>query len=444
MPPDTDRWRELVARFAVHAGRAGYGEVVPPMLEDLGVFHRMGEATDVVTKEMYDFEDKGGRRVALRPEFTASLMRVFVEHRPAVPWKVWCWGPAFRYEKPQAGRYRQFAQLGLEAVGTNDPGIDVEVIAVAHDLYRDLGLRRFTLKINSLGDAATRGPYLDALRGHFEANLDALSAQSRLTLAKNPLRVLDSKREEDQALIAAAPRMVDFLTDELGAHFEAVQAGLRACAIDFEVDDRLVRGLDYYTHTLFEFASDAMESAQNAIGGGGHYDDLVEQLGGPSTPGIGFGLGIDRILIACDAEGVFGAETVASRLDAFVVDTTGGSQAIALTSELRRAGCSADRAFGGRSMKAQMKAADRSGARVAVIVGSREVEAGVVALRDLVSGEQVEVPRATLVDELTRRRPQRADPPSGRPSDPPGGGEWRASGGRRPDCRRVGVRGRQD
>lgn len=404
LPPDTDRWRALVSRFADHAARAGYGEVVPPMLEDLGVFHRMGEATDVVTKEMYDFEDKGGRRVALRPEFTASLMRVFVEHRPAVPWKVWCWGPAFRYEKPQAGRYRQFAQLGLEAVGTSDPGIDVEVIAVAHDLYRDLGLRRFTLKVNSLGDASTRGPYLEALRSHFEANLDALSAQSRVTLGKNPLRVLDSKRDEDQELVAAAPRMADFLTDELGAHFEAVQRGLRSCGIGFSVEPRLVRGLDYYTHTLFEFASEAMEGAQNAIGGGGHYDDLVAQLGGPATPGIGFGLGIDRILIACDAEGVFGADSVAVGLDAFVVDTTGGSEAVAITTELRRAGLAADRAFDGRSMKSQMKAADRSGARSAVIVGSREVEAGVVAVRDLVSGEQVQLARSDLAAELIRRR----------------------------------------
>jgi histidyl-tRNA synthetase len=399
LPPETDRWRELVARFAAHASRAGYGEVIPPMMEDLGVFHRMGEATDVVTKEMYDFDDKGGRRVALRPEFTASLMRVFVEHRPVLPWKVWCWGPAFRYEKPQAGRYRQFAQLGLEAVGSADPGVDVEVVAVAHDLYRDLGLRAFTLKLNSLGDATTRAPYLAALRSHFEASIDALSPQSRQTLEKNPLRVLDSKRDEDQALIAAAPRMANFLTDELGAHFEAVQAGLRACGIDFEVEPRLVRGLDYYTHTLFEFASEAMEGAQNAIGGGGHYDDLVEQLGGPPTPGIGFGLGIDRILLACDAEGVFGAPP--TRLDAYVIDTTGGAEATAITAELRRAGLRVDRGFDRRSMKSQMKTADRSGATVAVIVGSREVEAGVVAVRDLATGVQSQVGRGALVAHLT-------------------------------------------
>jgi histidyl-tRNA synthetase len=403
LPPETDRWRALVSSFAAHAERAGYGEVIPPMLEDLGVFLRIGEATDVVTKEMYDFEDKGGRRIALRPEFTASIVRMFVEHHPTVPWKVWTWGPAFRYEKPQAGRYRQFAQLGLEAIGSADPGVDVEVIAVAHDLYRDLGLRQFTLKINSLGDASTRGPYLDALRAYFEANADQLSEQSRITLGKNPLRVLDSKREQDASLIAAAPQMTDFLTPDLAAHFDAVQRGLTACGIAFEVEPKLVRGLDYYTHTLFEFASEALGTAQNAIGGGGHYDNLVEQLGGPSTPGIGFGLGIDRILLACDAEGVFGPPT--DRLDAYVVDTTEArSEAVGLCAELRRAGARVDRGFDGRSMKSQMKTADRSGARFAVVVGSREAEAGTVALKELATGEQTVVARADLAATILARR----------------------------------------
>jgi histidyl-tRNA synthetase len=400
LPPETDRWRELVRIFGELAARSGYGEVIPPVLEDLGVFHRLGEATDVVTKEMYDFADKGDRHVALRPEFTAQVARMFIEHHPTTPWKVWCWGPAFRYEKPQAGRYRQFAQLGIEAIGTTDPGVDVEVIAVAHDLYRELGLRDFTLKINSLGDESTRGPYLAALRAHFAAHLGDLSTQSRVTLEKNPLRVLDSKRAEDQEIIARAPHMVDFLTDELGTHFAAVQTGLSACAIPYEVDPRLVRGLDYYTHTLFEFASHAMEGSQNAIGGGGHYDNLVEQLGGPSTPGIGFGLGVDRILLACDAEGVFDASSTQRRLDAYVVDTTGGAEAVGLCAALRRAGLRVDRGFDGRSMKSQMKTADRSGARFAIIVGSREVEAGVVGLRDLSTGEQREVPREALAAAL--------------------------------------------
>ncbi len=404
-PPVTDRWRALVGEFAEHATRSGYGQVEPPMFEDLRVFLRVGEATDVVTKEMYDFVDKGERHIALRPEFTASLMRVFVETPPAqLPWKVWAWGPAFRYETPQAGRYRQFFQLDVECVGSADPDVDVEVIALAHDFYRAIGLRRFTLRLNTLGDATTRGPYLDLLRAYFAANLGSLSEQSQVTLAKNPLRVLDSKRAEDQEIILSAPKIADVLTDELAVHFERVQAGLRAVGIDYVLDARLVRGLDYYTHTLFEFAADSLDSAQNAIGGGGHYDNLVEQLGGPSTPGIGFALGVDRTLLACDAEGVFPAPSTAPEV--FVVDTAGGREAVVLTQELRRAGIRAERAFDGRSMKSQLKASDRSGAGIAVVIGTNEVEQGIVMVRDLRTEDKTNaqrpVPRSDAVTELQR------------------------------------------
>ena len=402
LPPVTGRWRALVSVYAEQASRAGYGEVIPPMFEDLGVFLRIGESTDVVTKEMYDFEDKGGRRIALRPEFTASLMRVFVENRPAsLPWKVWSWGPVFRYEKPQANRYRQFMQLDAECVGSTDPDVDVEIITLAADLFATLGLRRTTLKLNSLGDAKSRPRYLDALRAYFAANAASLTEQSRMTLDVNPLRVLDSKREPDQAIIADAPRMVEFLDGPTSAHFERVQTGLRSVGVDFVLEPRLVRGLDYYTHTCFEFASDALDSAQNAIGGGGHYDNLVEQLGGPATPGIGFGLGIDRILAACDAEGVFGAP--ATVLDVFVIDLTGGAQALELTHVLRRAGVRADRAFDSRSMKAQFKGADRSGAAYALIVGSDELASNTVMLRDLRSGTQEPIARADVLADLTKR-----------------------------------------
>ena len=400
--PETDRRRALVDAFATAAGRAGYREVQSPLLEDLGVFLRVGEATDVVTKEMYDFVDKDGTRIALRPEFTASLMRMFVEHPPAtLPWKVWTTGPAFRHENPQAGRYRQFFQLDLEAVGAADPDVDVEVIAVAHDFFRSLGLTQVSLKLNSLGDESSRAPFMAALRAHFDANRDGLSEQSRITLEKNPLRVLDSKRDYDQSVIEAAPRMTEFLSAHTAAHFERVQRGLRAVGIAFTLESRLVRGMDYYTHTLFEFVADALVSSQNAIGGGGHYDNLVEQLGGPSTPGIGFGLGIDRILLACDAEGVFGPPL--RMVAVFVVDTTGGSSAVALTHELRRAGIGAERSFDGRSMKAQFKAADRSGAAIALVVGSDEEAAGTVVVRDLRASDQVVVPRAGVLAEVQRR-----------------------------------------
>lgn len=383
LPPDTDRWREFVRVFADLAGRSGYGQVVTPMFEDLGVFLRLGDSTDVVTKEMFDFKDKGDppQHLALRPELTASICRAYAEHRPIPPWKVWYEGPQFRYEKPQAGRYRQFSQVGIEVLGSDDPAIDVEVIALGWRFYEALGMKQVTLLLNSLGDPTCRPQYLEALREYLLDNADRLSEQSRVTLQKNPLRVLDSKRAEDQPVIADAPLMVDHLTPECAEHFDGVATGLESLGIGYEISPRLVRGLDYYTRTTFEFASGALDSAQNAVGGGGRYDRLVEDLGGPPTPGIGFALGIDRILLACDAEDTFPAE--ATVVDAFVVDMTDGHEATLVCDELRRSGLGADRSFGGRSVKAQMKVADRSGARVAVIVGKDEVEAGVVSVRDL-------------------------------------------------------------
>lgn len=401
LSPDTDRWRALVEVYAEHAARAGYGEVVPPVLEELGVFLRMGESTDVVTKEMYDFTDKDGDRIAMRPEFTAGLMRVFLQNRPqTLPWKVWAWGPTFRHEKPQGGRFRQFMQLDAECVGSNDPDVDVEIIALANDFFRALGLRQFTVKVNSLGDESCRPAYFEALRAHFSAHIDSLTSESRKTLELNPLRVLDSKRPPDLPVIEAAPRMIDYLTDETGAHFARVLAGLDSVGVPYEVTPRLVRGLDYYTHTLFEFASDALDTSQNAIGGGGHYNNLIEQLGGPSIPGIGFGLGIDRILMACDAEGVFGAPRTA--VDVFVIDTAGGVEALTLCTELRRAGVKADRSFDGKSMKSQFKDADRSGATIALVVGSDELAAGTVQVRDLRGEERIQhaVARSEVVTRV--------------------------------------------
>ncbi len=369
--------------FADLTGMAGYGQVVSPMFEDIGVFQRLGESTDVVTKEMFDFFDKGEppQHLALRPELTASICRVYAQHRPTPPWKAWYEGPQFRYEKPQAGRYRQFSQVGVEVLGTDDPASDVEVIALGWRFYETLGLGRTRLLLNSLGDPTCRPQYVDALTSYFNGNSAQLSEQSRETLAKNPLRVLDSKRREDQGLIAEAPLMVDYLTTECAEHFAQVTEGLDALGIAYELSPRLVRGLDYYTRTTFEYASDALDTAQNALGGGGRYDGLVEALGGPPTPGVGFALGVDRILLACDAEDTFAAP--ASQLQVFVVDMTGGAQATQLVHELRAAGLGADRSFGGRSVKAQMKVADRSPARVALLVGEDELAAGSVTVRDL-------------------------------------------------------------
>ena len=394
LAPEAARWRSFQEVFADVVEQAGYGYMIPPMFEDLGVFLRLGEATDVVTKEMYDFEDKGGRRVALRPEQTASVCRAFVQHRPTTPWKVWYAGPNFRYEKPQQGRYRQFDQVGIEVLGVEDPYLDAEVIALAAQFYARLGLANVQLSINSLGDAGDRQRFTDVLRTYFESHIDRLSEESRITLSKNPLRVLDSKRREDQAVIADAPRIRDYLSEQAGEHFAAVLAALDAQNITYTIDDRLVRGLDYYRRTTFEFVSTALTAAHTAIGGGGRYDGLVEELGGPSTPGIGFALGLDRTLLACDAENVFPAPT--SRVFAFVVDTTGGLEAAKVCDELRRVGIGADRAFDGRSMKAQMKAADRSGAKVSIIIGSNELEAGQVLIRPMNSGDQYLVERGQL------------------------------------------------
>ena len=386
--------------FADVVETAGYSHIIPPMFEDLGVFLRVGETTEIVTKEMYDFEDKGGRRVALRPEQTASVCRAFVEHRPVTPWKVWYAGPNFRYEKPQQGRYRQFDQVGIEALGVDDPQLDAEVISLAMEFYARLGLRQVRLAINSLGDSGDRDRYSAALRAHFAANLGALSAESQATLERNPLRVLDSKRDQDAPLIASAPKMADHLSDAAAQHFAQVQSSLRDAGIDFVVDDRLVRGLDYYRRTTFEFVSTSLASAHTAIGGGGRYDGLVAELGGPETPGIGFALGLDRTLLACDAEGVFAAP--ASRVEVFVVDITGGGAATAICADLRAAGVGADRAYEGRRMKAQMKAADRSGARLAVIIGDDEIAANTAVIRTMEGGSQQTVPRDELVASVRR------------------------------------------
>lgn len=406
LSPDSSRWRQFQSSFAEIVECAGYQYIIPPMFEELGVFLRLGDTTEVVTKEMYDFEDKGGRRIALRPEQTASVCRAFVEHRPTTPWKVWYSGPNFRYEKPQQGRYRQFDQVGIEALGVDDPMLDAEVIALASHFFQKLGLQQVQLFINTLGDDGDREKYTEALRLYFNEKVSTLSAESRATLEKNPLRVLDSKRPEDQAVIAEAPTIRDFLSDGAAEHFRSVLSALDAMNIKYTLSDRLVRGLDYYRRTTFEFVSTALTAAHTAVGGGGRYDGLVEQLGGPATAGIGFAIGLDRTLLACDAENVFAAPN--TDVSVFIVDTTGGMHAAELCQLLRMHGVSTDRAFDNRSMKAQMKAADRSGAALAVIIGSDEVEQGTVVIRPMGDGEQFNCPRSEVLETI-RLRVQKLD-----------------------------------
>ena len=402
LPLESARWEGLVAVFADLVGGAGYGLVVNPMFEDIGVFLRgIGEASEVVTKEMYEFRDKGDRLLALRPEGTASVARAFIQHRPTVPFKAWYVTPAFRYERPQAGRYRQHHQVGIEAFGVADPHLDVEVISLAASLYRRLGLSRVSLRINSMGDGNCRPAYIDALLAHLRAHASELCDEHRQKFEANPLRVLDCKRSECMAVADSAPVITDYLCDDCAAHFAEVLAGLDSVGVRYGQDPCLVRGLDYYNRTTFEFAAEALGGAQNGAGGGGRYDGLVEALGGPPTPGIGFGIGIERVLLACDAEAAFPAP--AALVDVFVVDTTGGRRAIGICDELRAEGLRVDRAFDGRSMKAQMKLADRSGAAVAVIIGEEEAAEEAATLRPLRGGgQQMRVPRSELTDAVRR------------------------------------------
>ena len=400
--PDSEHHQRLVDIFSAVVGEAGYTQVITPMFEHIEVFQRLGDATDVVRKEMYDFQDKGGRHLALRPEQTASVVRAFAEHRPNIPWKAWYTGPNFRYERAQKGRFRQFSQVGVEALGTEDPYLDVEVMALAWRFYERLGLSQIKLEINSLGNKDDRVHFMDALSQHFEKYRKDLSEESQKTLEVNPLRVLDSNREQDSDLIASAPNMIDFLSEDAKRHFLLIQEGLDALDIPFIVNSKLVRGLDYYVRTAFEFVAESFDAAQNAVGGGGRYDGLAEDLGGPPTPGVGFAIGSDRTLLACEAEGVFQTSELVTEV--FVVDTTGGLAALSLTDQLRSAGFKTDRAWDNRSMKAQMKAADKSGALVAVIVGEEELATDTVTLRDLrESTEQSEIKKEIIIETLRKR-----------------------------------------
>jgi histidyl-tRNA synthetase len=411
LPPESERWSELVQVFATRAARFGFGLIVTPIFEHREVFQRVGESTDVVRKEMYDFDDKGGRAIALRPEGTAPVVRAFVQHRPPVPWRVWYLAPHFRYERPQKGRFRQHWQLGAEVLGIDDPDIDVEVIALAHGFYQAVGLQQVSLLLNSMGDEACRPAYVAVLREYLLDHVGALGPEFRERVEASPLRVLDSKRDDWQDVIERAPQITEHLSDESSAHFEQVQHQLDALGIRYELAPRLVRGFDYYTGTTFEFQSGALDAAQNAIGGGGRYGRLAEEMGGPPTAGIGFGIGIERMLIACDAESVLPVPE--PRVDAFVVSTLGaaGTTALALVvSELRETGLRAERAYGGRSLRRQMGAAEKSGAVYCVILAEREAARGEVVVKDLRTGDQVDVPRVGLAGWLLARREAETKP----------------------------------
>jgi histidyl-tRNA synthetase len=373
------------------------------VFEHVEVFNRLGESTDVVSKEMYEFTDRGDRRLALRPEGTAPVVRAYVQHKKHGPWKVWYLAPLFRYERQQRGRYRQHWQLGIEALGLDDPDVDVEVIAFGHGLLRDVGvLRGTTLLLNSMGDRTTRAEYVGVLREYLLAHGDSLGDEFRDRVAVNPLRVLDSKREDWQDVIERAPQLTEHLSDASREHFEQVQRGLDALEIHYELAPRLVRGFDYYTSTTFEFVSSALDAAQNAILGGGRYDDLAEEMGGQPTPGIGFGMGIERLLIAADELRVLTPPE--ARLDVYVIDElTGGREALALTQELREAGLRVERSYGNRSASAQRKAAERARPTFIVTLRPEQFGRGEVVVRKLLERQEFEVPRDQIAGWLQER-----------------------------------------
>jgi histidyl-tRNA synthetase len=367
-PFDSAGFQALAVGFAALVERAGFGLIVGPMFEDLAVYARVGATTDIVRKEMYDFHDKGNRHVALRPDSTPSVVRAYIEHRPDLPWKVWYLAPHFRYDRPQAGRYRQHHSAGIEVLGVADADVDAEVIALSHEYLTTIaGLEGFDLLINTLGDETCRPPYRDELVTFLEQHEPDLCDEHRDHWRDNPMRLFDCKRDACRGVMADAPRLLDKLCDPCAQHFERVRTGLDALKIEYRIEPRLIRGQDYYTRTTFEYEATSLDQAQLALGGGGRYDGFVEALGGPATPGIGFGLGLERILLAMQAEGVHVADP--SRPQVFVIDTTpGATHAAPVTHALRAAGIRTVRAYDERSHKSQSKLAQRSRADLGVVL----------------------------------------------------------------------------
>ncbi|WP_228975391.1 histidine--tRNA ligase [Streptomyces sp. DH12] len=402
LPPDSATYLAVREAIAAPLRASGYGYVETPGFENVELFARgVGESTDIVTKEMYAFETKGGDRLALRPEGTASVLRAALEanlHKAGnLPVKLWYSGSYYRYERPQKGRYRHFSQVGAEAIGAEDPALDAELIILADQAYRSLGLRDFRILLNSLGDKECRPIYREALQG-FLRGLD-LDEDTRRRIEINPLRVLDDKRADVQAQLAGAPLLRDHLCEACKAYHQEVRELLTAAGVAFEDDERLVRGLDYYTRTTFEFVHDGL-GAQSAVGGGGRYDGLSEMIGGPALPSVGWALGVDRTVLALEAEGVALDVPGATDVFAVAVGEDAKRRLFALVTELRKAGVATDMAYGGKSMKAGMKAANRSGARYALVAGERDLAEGVVQLKDMGSGEQEPVALDAVVATL--------------------------------------------
>ena len=386
VPPRSNAFAWVRSTLESTISSAGYQLLELPIFEDTDLFTRIGASTDVVSKEMYTFEDRGGRSITLRPEGTVSALRAVNEHgldRGSLPAKVYYCGPFFRAERPQKGRYRQFYSIGIEAIGTHDAALDAEVIAIADAGFKKLGLTKYRLEMTSLGDAESRAAHrVDLVK--FIAGLD-LDEETKERAKLNPLRLFDDKRDEVRGLMAKAPILLDYLSPESKANFSEVQSHLTAMGIAFTINPRMVRGLDYYTGTTFEFVHDLL-GAQSGIGGGGRYDGLMGEIGGQDITGIGFGIGLDRALLAVEAEGVMIPETFVSDLFIIPMGVAAKSAALRYAADLRTAGFKVELAFGDRALKTAMKTADKSGARYSLVIGDEEMASGIVEVKEMSSG----------------------------------------------------------
>ena len=401
VPPQSRKFESVRQALLEPAKNAGYELIELPVFEDTELFTRgVGESTDVVSKEMYTFEDRGGRSITLRPEGTAGVMRAVIEHgldRGQLPVKLYYSGPFFRAERPQAGRYRQFYQVGIEAIGIQDSALDAEVIAIADAGFKSIGLKKYRLEITSLGDSASRAKHRVELVKFIEKlNLDEAT---RVRASINPLRLFDDKRDEIKTQMINAPLLLDFLSADSLKDFEDVQKHLTALKVDYSINPRMVRGLDYYTGTTFEFVHELL-GAQSGIGGGGRYDGLMEQLGGQQLSGIGFGLGIDRCVLAADAEGISFDQEFTS--DLFIIPLGVESKTVALTvaQELQKAGLKVEISFGDRALKGSMKAADKSNAEYVLVLGDSEISTGIVELKQMSTGKTSSVTLTSLQEHL--------------------------------------------
>lgn len=404
LPGEVEKWQLIEKKARELCERYQYQEIRTPVFEQTDLFARsVGDTTDIVQKEMYTFTDRGGRSLTLRPEGTAAVVRSYVEQKmygfPNQPVKLYYMGPMFRYERPQAGRYRQFVQFGVEALGSADPAIDAEVIALAMNLYWELGLRKLKLVINSLGDTESRNAHREALINHFRPRIGEFCSDCQTRLEKNPMRILDCKKDREHELMKTAPSILDYLNEDSRKYFEKVQQYLKDLDIPFEVDSNLVRGLDYYNHTAFEIMSDAEGfGAITTLCGGGRYNGLVEELGGPETPGIGFALSFERFIAALEAENI--SLNVKQEIDCYIVAV--GEKArdysVKLLHKLRMAGFSAERDYLNRKIKGQFKTADRCHAKYAAILGDNELEANKINLKKMDTGEQEEISLDEFID----------------------------------------------